>query len=171
MLKWPPEDIHLNLNQHISYLCKASLGTDNQQNHCAHFVSHIMKYELPGTTCKNLTLKDKQTVEEGATIRVNDIFNKTLTNGLWDSKPGHINSCLIFVTISNNIIDSGGNLTMRNHKKKHIGIVSKGKVWNYSNSEGKVVADTIKQFIRKFKHAYITAGNTVNFYYGSFLCG
>lgn len=169
MLGWPPEDIRLNLDQHISYLCKASLGTDDQQNHCAHFVSHVMKYELPGTTCKNLTLADKQTVGEGATIRVNDIFNKTVTNGSWDTKPAHINSCLIFVTISSNVKNNSSNLIMKDHRKKHIGIVHKSKVWNYSNSENKVVTDTIEKFIRKFKHAYITAGNTVNFYYGRFL--
>ncbi len=113
--------------------------------------------------------RQKQTIKEGATIRVDDIFNKTLTNGLWGSKPSHINSCLIFVTISSNVINNGGNLIMRNHKKKHIGIVHQGKVWNYSNSEDKVVADTVRRFIRKFKHAYNTAGSTVNFYYGRFL--
>jgi len=169
MLKNPPENISQNLGHHISYLCKASLGTEDKKNHCAHFVSHVMEYELSGTTCKNLTLEDKKTVEKGATIRVNDIFNKTLSNSLWDSRPGCISSCLMFVTISSNVIKNGARLIMKNHRKKHIGIVHQGKVWNYSNSKNKVVADTVEEFIRKYKHAYITAGSTVNFYYGRFL--
>jgi hypothetical protein len=42
-------------------------------------------------------------------------------------------------------------------------------IWNYSNGHKKVVADDERVFLEKFKHAYRAAGNTVEFYYGSFI--
>ena len=45
-----PADIQTNLNKHISHLCPFSIGTLNGQSHCAHFVSHVMGYNLAGPT-------------------------------------------------------------------------------------------------------------------------
>lgn len=64
------------LDKSINELCPFSIGKDNSQNHCAHFVSHVMGYDF-AETCKNFTTKDKQTTgsDKGATLRVNVIFN------------------------------------------------------------------------------------------------
>ncbi len=50
-----PTDIGRSLNKDISALCPFSIGKNRSQNHCAHYVSHIMSYELTGPTCKNFT--------------------------------------------------------------------------------------------------------------------
>ena len=169
MLKAPPSNINKHLNKHISTLCSASLGKNNGQNHCAHFVSHVMEYELPGVTCKNLSLTDKQSVAKGATIMVNELFNKCTKVDKWDAKPASTLSCLVFVTISSNVKKLGNKSQMGDHPLKHIGILHQGKIWNYSNTNNKVVADIPTQFISKFSTIYKKAGNTVDFYYGSFL--
>ena len=164
-----PTDIDNNLNQHISYLCSFSLGQNNGQNHCAHFVSHVMGYEFAGPTCKNFTWDDKQKAEAGATIRVDDIFKRSQQTGLLEDKSAAMTECLIFVTLASNVSKVGGSLVMGNHPRKHIGILSHGKVWNYSNTGNKVVADTLEAFKVKFTNAYKTAGTTVEFYYGKFI--
>lgn len=170
MLKVPPTNLPEYLNKHISHLCSATIAKDDLQNHCAHFVSHVMQYDIKGTaTCKTFTLEDKNNIKNGATIRVNEIFNKLSKSGAWQSKPDYLRSCLIFVTISSNVEKRGNRLNMGDRKKKHIGILHQDKVWNYSNTQDKIIADSTAIFINKFKHYYITAGNTVNFYYGEFL--
>jgi len=58
---------------------------------------------------------------------------------------------------------------MQNHPRKHIGILYQGKVWNYSNTNKKVVADLLESFKTKFTSAYKTTGTTVEFYYGKFI--
>jgi len=164
-----PTDLQRSLNKSIAQLCPFSIGTMNNQNHCAHYVSHMMGYEFAGPTCKNFTWKDKQNVAKGATIRVDDIFKKCVTTGLISSKPSHITACLVFVTLASNVTKVGPQLVMGNNPKKHIGILHQGKVWNYSNTNNKVVSDLLSSFIAKFTRAYNTAGTTVEFYYGTFI--
>lgn len=163
-----PQSIKSSLNKPISHLCPFSLGRDNHQNHCAHFVSHVMGYEW-GNTCKNHTWADKQKPGKGAVIRVNEIFNKCLEKEPLSAKPAALMECLIFVTISTNMGKAGNKLVMGAQAKKHIGILYQGKVWNYSNSHDKVVADLPEVFKTKFTHAYNTPGATVEFYYGKFI--
>ncbi|WP_213998521.1 hypothetical protein [Arsukibacterium sp.] len=164
-----PTDIDTNLNQHISHLCPFSIGSNNSQNHCAHFVSHVMGYEFPGPTCKNFTWDDKQKAEAGATIRVDDIFKRSKETGLLEDKNAALTECLIFVTLASNVRMADGALVMGNHPRKHIGILSHGKVWNYSNTGNKVVADNLEAFKTKFTNAYKTTGTTVEFYFGKFI--
>ena len=164
-----PTTIQTNLNRHISHLCPFTIGKNNGQNHCAHFVSHIMGYEFPGPTCKNFTWADKQKNDKGATIRVDDIFKNSTETKLLSNKPAYLTECLIFVTLSSNVKKIGAKLVMGNQPKKHIGILSKGKVWNYSNSNNMVVADLLESFKNKFSNAYKTNGTAVEFYYGKFI--
>jgi len=58
---------------------------------------------------------------------------------------------------------------MNTHPKKHIGILFQGRVWNYSNSQNRVVADLLSVFEAKFTHSYKTSGSIVEFYYGKFI--
>lgn len=164
-----PSNISSYANKSIGDICPFTLGKNNSQNHCAHFVSHMMGYEFAGPTCKNFTWADKQKKDKGATIRVDDLFKKCLTKGLLKDKSAALTECLIFVTLASNVSKSGDTLVMGNHPRKHIGILTGGKVYNYSNSQNKVVADTLEVFKSKFTGAYKTSGTTVEFYYGKFI--
>lgn len=164
-----PTDIGRSLNKHISSLCPHSIAKDNTKNHCAHYVSHIMGYEFPGITCKNQTWDDKHSIPKGGVIRVDDLFSRSAETGPLSEKPSSLLEYLLFVTISSNIRKSGCSYIMGNNPKKHVGIVTKSKVWNYSNTNNKVVADTLAGFQVKFNSSYNTAGNTVVFYYGKFI--
>lgn len=164
-----PTDIERSLGMDISRICPFSIAKNNSENHCAHYVSHIMGYELPGATCKNATWGDKQKPAKGASIRVNDLFGAVPFTDPLANKPAALTECLIFVTLSSNIKTVGTKLVMGTHPKKHVGILSQGKVWNYSNTHNKVVADILALFQTKFSNAYKTAGTTVEFYYGKFI--
>jgi len=157
------------LGKKIDQICPFSLGKKSSENHCAHFVSHVMEYDGFAVTCKNQTAADKQMADKGAAIRVDDIFNVVPEVGPWTERPPGLTSCLIFATISGNMSRSGHRPKMKDGKKKHIGIFFDGAVWHYSNTRDGVVKDQEKLFITKFKHAYITAGQTVEFFYGRFL--
>jgi hypothetical protein len=164
-----PTDIGRSLHKKISDLCPLSIARNTTQNHCAHYVSHIMGYELPGPTCKNFSFADKQNPARGATLRVDDLFSKSPSVGLLASKPTTLLECLIFVTLASNVTTVGGSLMMGNNPKKHVGILSDGKVWNYSNTNQKAVADLLATFQSKFIATYQTKGTTVEFYYGELI--
>jgi len=164
-----PTDIGRSLNKRISDLCPLSIAKNASQNHCAHYVSHIMGYELTGPTCKNFTWADRQSPSRGATIRVDDLFSASPTVGLLANKPATLLECLIFVTLASNVTTMGNALVMGNNPKKHIGILSSGRVWNYSNTNQRVVADVLTSFQSKFTTSYATAGTSVAFYYGEFI--
>lgn len=164
-----PSAITRSLGMNISGICPFSIAKNHAENHCAHYVSHIMGYELPGPTCKNATWADKQNPANGATIRVNDLFAAIPVTGPLATKPAALTECLIFVTLSSNMRASGSKLVMGTHPRKHVGILSQGMVYNYSNTHGIVVADVLSLFKTKFSKAYKTAGTTVEFYYGKFI--
>lgn len=140
---------------HVSKICPFSIAKNNSENHCAHYVSHIMGYELPGATCKNATWADKQKAAKGATIRVNDLFKSALVTGTLANKPAALTECLIFVTLASNIKTVGAKLVMGTHPKKHVGILFQGNVWNYGNSQNKAVADILALFQSKFSNTYL----------------
>lgn len=164
-----PENLSESLDKSINSICPFSIGENSSQNHCAHYVSHMMNYQLGGVTCKNFTWDDKQKEGEGATLRVDDVFKNSSQTGVLSEKPATITECLIFVTLASNISTVGGKLVMGNHPRKHIGILTEGNVWNYSNTNNKVVCDSLSAFKAKFSNAYKTNGTTVEFYYGRFL--
>ncbi len=164
-----PTDIGRNLSKSIDAFCPFSIGKNRSQNHCAHYVSHIMGYEFTGPTCKNFTWADKQKPAKGATIRVDDLFKRSLNVDLLANKPAELTECLIFVTLDSNVKKVGNKLVMGNHPRKHIGILYQGKVWNYSNTNNRVVSDLLAIFITKFTNAYKTPSSNVEFYYGKFI--
>jgi hypothetical protein len=154
--------------KHISHFCPFGLGKENSQNHCAHFVGHMLGYEF-GATCKNRTSAEKKRAEKGACIRVNEIFDRLRDTGLWVNRPAHLSCCLIFVTHASNVVKTGDRSKMHEHPAKHIGIYVHGSVWHYSNTSDIVVQDSEAMFMQKFRHAYHAAGQTVEYYYGTFL--
>jgi hypothetical protein len=156
------------LGKHISAICPFSIGKDDHQNHCAHFVSHALGYDFD-ETCKNFTYVDKQREEKGATLRVERLFNRALRKGVWDDRPATATSCLIFVTLDSNVRTIGEVLAMGNQPRKHVGVYINGQIWNYSNSQRKVVVDGEAHFLTKFTHAYRTPDRTVEFYYAELI--
>ena len=100
---------------------------------------------------------------------MDDIFKTSPETGLLENKPATLTECLIFVTLSTNVNEVGTKLIMGNQPKKHIGILTNKKVWNYSNTNNMVVADILEAFKNKFSNAYKTKGATVEFYYGKFI--
>ena len=70
MLKTPP-DMTPYLGKTIDTFCQRSLGLKPKENHCAHFVSHVMEIESLAHTCRNQSDADKLLPGKGAAIRVN----------------------------------------------------------------------------------------------------
>lgn len=167
MLTSPPS-LQAYLGKNMAQLCPFSIGKDNTRNHCAHFVSHVMKYEDFAITCQNQASIDKQASGKGVAICVDDIFNIAPERGPWDKRPPGLISCLIFVTVSNNMSTIGHLLKMKDGPSKHIGFFIDGVVWHYSNGQDKVVKEHEILFIKKFRTEYLRHGQP-EFFYGRFL--
>lgn len=143
------------VNQHISKICTCSFANDND-NHCAHFVSHVMGYSFD-LTCYNMTKQGS--AADGRNIRVAEIFPRCRRVGKWSDKPNDIKKGLIFVTKASNV--DLVNKTIANVPKKHIGIFIDQDVWQYKNAFKHV----IKQTPAQFKQHY---GNGYEIFYGEF---
>ena len=164
-----PLDMTPHLGKTIDKFCQRSLGLKLNLNHCAHFVSHMMEYDALPTTCRNLSDADKALPEKGAGIRVNEIFNRSPGVGYWADRPLGLTSCLMFATITSNMRECGSILAMDDKAQKHVGIYHAGVVWHYGESKYGVVKMVDKVFITTYRHLYLTAGDTVKFFYGRFL--
>lgn len=128
------------------------------QNHCAHFVSHALGLQL-GMLCGDMAFKTKGT---GASIRCDELFNRLTRRGAWNDKPAAADGLLVFVSSAKNVRNG---TTMLNVPQKHVGVYFGGRVYNFSNSQHKVVADpTVEAFHAKFRQTY--AGGDVSLYYG-----
>src|SRR5438270_568496 len=81
---------------------------DDKFNHCAHFVSHVLKLNDAlgiGDTCATTTFDRKRQYKSkgvGACLRVNDVFNVSTDLVLPDEK-----GCLIYITKLSNIGNDG----------------------------------------------------------------
>jgi hypothetical protein len=131
------------LGLEITDICPIGF-TDRTDNHCAHFVSHVLGYQF-GFTCKGMV--DGEGIP--ATIRVHELFARCPAVGTWQSKPAALDPCLVFITKASNV-----NLTaktMTNVPKKHVGIFADGSIWHYSNTRDQVVKQTPDQFSRHYK--------------------
>ena len=141
------------LGKPIGQICQNGYAND-ADNHCAHFVSHVLGYRF-GVTC--LTMSHGR--QPGANIRVQEIFPRCPSVGTWDSRPVALTSCLTFITSAANVNLSSK--VMSNVPRKHIGIYVSGLIWHYSNSQRKVVQQTPEQF----SHHYASPDNAM--FYGS----
>ena len=141
------------LGKNIKDICPNSF-INNGDNHCAHFVSHVMGYSF-GFRCKGMTGKGTGV---GASIRVNEVFAQCPRVGLWADKPA--GDCLIFITSTDNVnVDSK---VMGTRPKKHIGIFCNNNVYHYSNSKDKVITQTAEEFALHY------IGSSFQLYYGTF---
>lgn len=160
--------IDSTVGSRIDKICHSSLGSDFNQNQCAHYVSHLMGYDLSkNASCKYLSYADSQDdAVEGATIRVDVIFNKI---NVRSREKITRDSCyapgLIFVTQARNIKPDE---SMGNMPAKHIGVLIWPWVYHYSNTANKVKKEHISQFMNTFEQVYGGNGAVV-FYRGAFL--
>lgn len=136
--------------------------TDNDQNMCAHFVSHVLGFSF-GYNCRTHTGKQDS---PAACIRVQEVFGKCTDVGKWDDKPADPGQCLIFVTTSTNAVDLPGRI-FGNIPKKHIGIFNGGKVFHYSNNKEMVLKMELEDFRNYMKKSY----GDISVYYGSYPTG
>ena len=141
------------LGKNISQIC--TLGyADPNDNHCAHFVCHVMGYQF-GFTCRNM----KSGTGTPANIRVQEVLPRCPSVGTWATRPANITACLVFITAASNVhLDSK---TMDNVPRKHVGIFLLGNIWHYSNGHSKVVQQTPQEF----SHHYPAPSNAM--FYGT----
>jgi hypothetical protein len=130
------------ITKHVSAFC-ANGYTDNDLNHCAHFVSHALGLSY-GYTCKNQVGGGGF----GASIRVHELFGSCDQVGSWSDLPANLASCLIFITNAANV--TLNSKTMINHPRKHVGVYTGKKVYHYSNTGDKVVEQTVGQFNKHY---------------------
>ena len=126
------------LGKHIKDICPNKYVSDSD-NHCAHFVSHVMGYTF-GVTCRTMG----QANGAGANIRVQEVFPKCPKVGTWAARPASLTKCLVFITNPANVKLS--EKTLHNVPRKHIGIFCADLIWHYSNSQQQVVKQTPDQF-------------------------
>jgi hypothetical protein len=140
---------------------------DMHQNHCAHFVSHVLDIEV-GLLCGSMAWATRG---RGVSLRVNQVFNSLTTRGRWDDAsqlPAAVANCnafLLFATIPDNVSEARGVLTMGSHHLKHVGIYRGGTVWNFSNNHAhpQVISETAAGFRQRLTHVY---GAGTRFFYG-----
>jgi hypothetical protein len=130
------------LDKSIGKICPNGFAS-NADNHCAHFVGHVLGYRF-GVTCQIMSHGQLP----GVSIRVQEIFPKCPAVGAWSLRPASLSSCLVFITRVANVNLAGK--VMSNVPRKHIGIFFGGMIWHYSNSQHKVVKQTPAQFAQHY---------------------
>jgi len=156
------------VGKRIDHFCKSSLADDHAKNQCAHFVSHMLDYDLSKpASCKYRTLADKKAEDvTGATMRVDVIFNhisKLKRHQISDYQC--YPAGLIFATQQKNIKANGEMGTM---PRKHIGILVDFSVYHYGNLDDKVKKHDLNYFMQLYSKKYGGAGPVV-FYRGDFI--
>lgn len=142
---------------HISAICAAVRFVKDADNHCAHFVNHVLGFDAP-LTCAQMTGRSGPS----ANIRVHETFAACPVVGDFAQRPTD-EPCLAFTT-QRSAVDLNAR-TMSNVPKKHIGIFCDGEIWHYSNSGRKVVRQTPAAFSQHF------AGNEFGLFFGAFPAG
>lgn len=134
--------LNQRLGDAISKICPNGYTNPND-NHCAHFISHMLEYRF-GATCRTMS----NGTSPGANIRVQEVFAHCPTVGAWADRPSDVKQCLVFVTHQSNV-----NLkkkVMENVPKKHVGIYLDGSIWHYSNSKSQVVNVTPEEYQKHY---------------------
>jgi hypothetical protein len=145
------QQLNSYLGKSIGEICQNGYASPHD-NHCAHFVSHVLGYRF-GVTCQMMGSGKAQ----GATLRVQELFPHCARVGAWSLRPASLNACLVFITRASNV-----NLhakTMANVPRKHVGIFLDGSIWHYSNAQQKAV----RQSPGEFSHHYSSPDNAMFF--------
>jgi hypothetical protein len=126
--------------KNISAICPRGF-TNNADNHCAHFVGHVLDIGV-GVTCATMSSK----AGKFASIRVHEVFHHCAKVGAWSDLPSSLPACLVFITRASYV--NVATKTMVNVPRKHVGIyiAAAKKIWHYSNSKDKVVSQRPDEF-------------------------
>jgi hypothetical protein len=124
------------LGKNISDVCTFGF-TGAQENHCAHWVSHVLQLSI-GYCCG----------KGGRSIRVQELFAACPTVGAFDDAPS--TSFLVFVTAPANV--SLSKKVMVNVPRKHIGICYQRTIWHYSNTRDEVITQSPEEFVKHYPH-------------------
>jgi hypothetical protein len=157
------------VDKSVEDFCEFHFGKiDDSENHCAHFVSHVLGLQV-GTTCESLldwahtkaNYKAGLKGKKGYTVRVNDLYNSLKVTGDWSDSVAA--PCLVFTTPPHNFLNKE-RMRMGSFKNKHVGIYSGTHIYNYGNTLDKVRKDTPAEFLAHFRKIY---GGTTVFRYGA----
>jgi len=110
----------------------------NEDNHCAHFVSHTLQLDF-GYTCAGARGRTG-----GANLRVHELFARCRETRLVLECPT-VDQGLIFVSDPSSF--RGSPVEMANVPRKHVGILHLGRVWHYSNTRQRVVVQSAGEFL------------------------
>ena len=146
-------DLEALLGQNISDFC-GNRFHDVNANHCAHLVSHVLGFNF-GFNCRDY-LSGR---EEGANIRVHELFAQCPRVGWWEDADEQAD-LLVFV-VRRDAVDLARK-KMQNIPQKHVGIYSKGLIYHYNNSRDRVVKQTPADFLQRFQTLY--AGDQALFF-------
>ena len=141
------------LGKNINAFC-GNRFHDPNGNHSAHFVSHVLGFNF-GFNCRDY-LDGK---EEGANLRVHEIFANCPRVGWWEEADERA-ELLVFV-VRRDAVDLARK-KMQNIPQKHIGIYSDGLIYHYNNSRDRVVKQTPADFLKRFQTLY--AGDQALFF-------
>lgn len=133
------------LGRNISAICPNGFH-DAAQNHCAHFVSHMLDVDAP-FNCRQYVGGS----QPGANIRVHELFALCPKVGK-KADMDLSRTQIVFVTLAANV--DVATKTMVNIPQKHVGIYCDGMVYNYSNTEDRVVKLSLADFETRFQNAY-----------------
>ena len=126
----------------IAEICQNAY-TSHADNHCAHFVSHVIGSKF-GTTCRMLGNGQG----DAATLRAPQLFARCASVGVWSLRPASLTTCLVFMTRASNVNLAGK--VMANAPRTHVGVFAGGFIWHYSNQHHHVVRQTPSQFARHY---------------------
>jgi hypothetical protein len=130
------------LGKHIRDVCGNKYVNDSD-NHCAHFVSHLLGFKF-GATCHMLG----NGKGPAANVRVQEVFGRCSKAGTWESRAPTLPMCLVFITNAGNV--KVAQRVMSNVPRKHMGIFTSGSIWHYSNTLRQVVKQSPDEFSRHY---------------------
>jgi hypothetical protein len=140
------------LGKSVVDFCGKYGSVGDSENHCAHFVSHVLQLRIPGAAlCSNVGGSSYTYAERraGFCVRVNQVFNSCSNRARWDDNNLPTDVCFIVATLEENI-QSENPLTIGAMSRKHIGFYSGGHVYNYGNTQDKVRKTPLADFKRHY---------------------
>jgi hypothetical protein len=158
-LRVPPA-MQMYLGCSIDRICRNAIVHEHGQNHCAHFVCHVMGYNhLPGAV--KCTVRDVHTPgTNGVHIRVNEVYNVAPNRWMWPANGRLQEPCLVVATTAENVHNQQPP-TIGMGRRKHIGLYTGGSIWHYLTSHSRVYADTPQGWRRRMELAYGGNGHHV----------
>lgn len=130
----------------IGEFCAHGYDAKND-NHCAHFVSHVLNLNV-GMTCGRL-VPTPDPKAAAASVRVHEIFDASRNVRQLVQCPLR-GEGLVFVSAATNFVRQGTTTALRNVPKKHIGLFLGNDVWHYSNSRDRVVRQSAEEFLTHY---------------------